>query len=53
MNFCQTTYAAKQELGCALSPRSNLLSHTSVWMRTPLRVTLPWLQAPYRRRNGL
>jgi predicted N-acyltransferase len=53
LNFCQTTYPAKREVGCELLGLSNAVSHVNPLMRTALRAAAPFLHRSYRRRSAL
>lgn len=53
LNFCQTTYPAKREIGCQMLSLSNFVSHVNPLMRIALKGTVPLLHRSYRNRNGL
>lgn len=53
LNFCQTTYPAKREIGCQMLGLSNFVSHVNPLMRIALQGTVPLLHRSYRNRNGL
>ncbi|RKH74161.1 GNAT family N-acetyltransferase [Corallococcus aberystwythensis] len=48
INFCQTSYQAKLELGCHLRPSSHVMTHSHPLLRPLARRYMPRMLAQYR-----
>ncbi len=52
LNFCQTTYHFKRELGCRMMRQDFIVSHRNRMVQALLPRVLPSLFSHYRKRNG-